>query len=191
MTTSSGFLLFPPTLKQFLFLAQNKGCILEGIHEINRHRKKKNNTSQIPHGKGEEDISRQVCTPKGAIGLAWWWKGGCIIPGITQCLCGENWKGKKKKRGRAKKGRELTRYSSSFRILADYLASQTLSQPTSWNMLALLTCFPSTVLLWLRWYEAQLYIWYSDQVLFSSPKKIDLYLQGADSFLAILCPTLF
>ena len=43
MVSSFGFLLpMPcPTLKQFLVLAQKKGCILEGICEIDTGKKKK------------------------------------------------------------------------------------------------------------------------------------------------------
>ena len=87
MVSSFGFLLpMPcPTLKQFLVLAQKKGFILEGICERDTGKKKKKKTpSQIPHSKGKEGFSRQVCIfffhlfllfkasmyPKRAVGLA-------------------------------------------------------------------------------------------------------------------------
>lgn len=52
MVTSSGFLLLIPcpTLKQFLVLAQKKGCILEDICEIDTE-KKKEKPSQSPTAK--------------------------------------------------------------------------------------------------------------------------------------------
>jgi len=37
---------------------------------------------------------------------------------------------REKKRGRGRRGKELKRHSSSFGILVNYLASQTLLQPT-------------------------------------------------------------
>lgn len=97
MVTSFGFLLLIPcpTLKQFLVLAQKKGCILEDICEIDTEKKKKKNPHNPPQQRKRRLFKASVY-PKKAVGLAWWWKGRCVTPGILQCLCGENWTGKKR-----------------------------------------------------------------------------------------------
>lgn len=118
MVTSSGFLLPTPcpALKQFLVLAQKKGCILEGICEIDTEKKIKN--PHNPPSQRKRRLFKASVHPKKAVGLAWWWKRRCVTPGISQCLCGENWTGKKK-RGRGRRGKELKRHSGELPGLTD------------------------------------------------------------------------